>query len=116
MEHQVTPYIYVFIRKDLPLPQQVVQSSHACIEAAKSFLDNELEHPHLVVLGVKGEQQLYNSAQKLDKAGVRYRVFIEPDRNNEATAIATEPIFGEQRRLFRNYRCLGDTAQTEVLS
>ena len=116
MEHQGTPYIYVFIRKDLPLPQQVVQSAHACIEATKSFLDNNLEHPHLVVLGVKGEQQLYNSVQKLDKAGVRYRVFIEPDRNNEATAIATEPIFGAQRRLFRNYRCLGDTAQTEVFS
>lgn len=113
MEHQVTPYIYCFIRKDLSLPQQVVQSSHACIEAAKAFLDNELEHPHLVVLGVKGEQQLYNSARKLDKAGVQYRIFTEPDRNGEATALATEPIFGERRHLFRSYRCLGDTAPTE---
>lgn len=95
----------------------MVQSSHACIEAAKAFLGNELDHPHLIVLGVKGEQQLYNSARKLDKAGIQYRIFTEPDRDNEATAIATEPIFGEQRRLFRTYRCLGDTAPTEeVLS
>ena len=99
------------------MPQQVVQSSHACIEAAKSFLDKELEHPHLVVLGVKGEQQLYNSARKLDKAGIRYRIFTEPDRNDEATAIATEPVFGEQRHLFRTYRCLGDNTPTqEVMS
>ena len=94
----------------------MVQSSHACIEAAKSFLNNDLEHPHLVVLGVKGEQQLYNSARKLDNAGIRYRIFVEPDRDNEATAIATEPIFGEQRRLFRNYRCLGDTAPTQEVA
>ena len=116
MEHQGTPYVYVFIRKDLSFPQQVVQSAHAAIEAAKSFLDNELDHPHLVVLGVKDQQQLYKSAQKLDRAGVQYRIFTEPDRNGEATALATEPIFGEQRHLFRAYRCLGDTAQTEVLS
>jgi len=94
----------------------VVQSAHACIEATKSFLDNNLEHPHLVVLGVKGEHQLYNSARKLDSAGIRYRIFTEPDRNDEATAIATEPIFGEQRRLFRNYRCLGDTAPTQEVA
>lgn len=87
-----------------------MQASHACIESAKAFLDNELEHPHLVVLGLKDEQQLHKSAQKLDQAGVRYRIFIEPDRNGEATALATEPIFGERRRLFRNYRCLGNTA------
>lgn len=116
MTHQDTPYIYVFIRKDLSLPQQVVQSSHACIEAAKSFLSNDLEHPHLVVLGVKGEHQLYTAAQKLDKAGIRYRTFIEPDRNDEATAIATEPVFGEKRHLFRTYRCLGDNAPNKEVA
>lgn len=97
----------------MSVPQQAVQSCHAAIESAKSFLSNELEHPHLVVLGVKGEQQLYNSARKLDKAGVQYRIFTEPDRNGEATALATEPIFGERRHLFRAYRCLGDTTSTE---
>ena len=116
MTHQGTPYIYVFIRKYLSFPQQVVQSAHACIESAKSFLSNDLEHPHLVVLGVKGEQQLYNSARKLDKAGVQYRIFTEPDRNGEATALATEPIFGERRHLFRSYRCLGDTAPTQEVA
>lgn len=116
MEHQVTPYIYIFIRKDLSVPQQTVQSCHAAIEAAKSFLDNNLEHPHLVVLGVKGEHQLYTSARKLDEAGIRYRIFTEPDRNNEATAIATEPVFGEKRHLFRTYRCLSDNAPKEAVA
>lgn len=116
MTHQDTPYIYAFIRKDLSFPQQVVQTAHATIEATKSFLNNELEHPHFIVLSIKDEQQLYKAAQKLDKAGIQYRIFTEPDRNNEATAIATEPIFGENRRLFRSYRCLGDNPPKEAVA
>jgi len=99
------------VRKNLSFPQIVVQSSHACLEIGKSFLPDGLEHPRLVVLSIKDEQQLYNSAKKLDKAGIRYRIFTEPDLGGSATAIATEPIFGEKRRLFRSYRCLGDITQ-----
>ena len=115
MNHQVS-YMYVLVRKDLSTPQISVQACHACIEACRSFITNTSDHPHLVLLGVKGEQQLYNSARKLDKAGVQYRIFTEPDRNGEATALATEPIFGEQRHLFRSYRCLGDTAPTQEVA
>ena len=99
----------MLIRKDLPHSTQVVQASHACIEATKAFLtDQEIDHPHLVVLGVNSQEQLHNSAKKLEKAGIRFRVFIEPDRDNESTALATEPISGETRRIFKNYKCLGN--------
>jgi hypothetical protein len=103
--------LYCFVRKDLPHPQQVVQASHACIEATKAFLNDNLEHPHLVVLGVKDENQLKKSAHKLDLAGIQYRLFIEPDRNGEATALTTEVITSdEQRHLFRNYQLLKGVA------
>lgn len=98
----------MLIRKDLPHSTQVVQASHACIEATRAFLTDQAEHPHLVVLGVNSQEQLQNSAKKLEKAGVRFRVFIEPDRDNESTALATEPIGGETRRIFKNYKCLGN--------
>lgn len=88
------------------MPQIVVQASHAAIEAARAFLPENLEHPHLVVLGVKDESFIYKTAKKLDAAGIRYKVFIEPDRNDEATALATEPLFEEQRKIFKNYQCL----------
>jgi hypothetical protein len=96
----------VFIRRDLSHPQQVVQASHACIEATKAFLDYQLEHPYLVVLGVKDEPCLQKCANRLSKAGIQHKVFIEPDRDNESTAIATCPVFGEQRAFFKNYQCL----------
>lgn len=104
--HQGIPYIYILVRKDLPFPQIVVQSAHACIEATRSFLDSQTEHPHLVVLAVQDEQQLQRCADKLGDVGIKFRLFIEPDRNDEATALATEPVFGEQRAHFRRYQCL----------
>jgi len=99
--------VYVFVRKDLPHPQQVVQASHACIEATKAFLDPDLEHPHLVVVGVNDEHRLFKCANKLERAGVKFKMFLEPDRNDEYTALATEPVFGETRTIFRNYTLLG---------
>ncbi len=99
--------MYVFVRKDLSHPQQVVQASHACIEATKAYLDPQLEHPHLVVVGVNDESRLFKTASKLDKIGIRYKTFIEPDRDDEATAIATEPIFDDARHHFKNYTLLG---------
>lgn len=110
MFHQGTPYIYVFLRLDLPHGQQIVQASHACIEASKVYLtDSQLEHPHLVVLAVHDESRLLKAANKLQKAGIRFQTFIEPDRDNEATAIATEPIFGEDRQFFKNYTLLSSS-------
>lgn len=98
--------MYILVREDLSLPQKIVQSAHAAIESAKSFLGNELEHPHLVVLATKNEKTLYKSAQKLDQLGIRYRIFIEPDIGNEATALATEVVRGDNRRIFKNYQCI----------
>ena len=103
MEHQ-TPYLYCFVRTDLPLPQQIVQAAHACIEATKAFPSEE--HPHLVVLSAKNEEFIFKVAKKLDAAGIQYRIFIEPDRNNEITALCTEIISGESRSVFKNYQCV----------
>lgn len=94
----------MFIRQDLPIPQQIVQASHACIESAKAFPFEE--HPHLVVLSAKNQQALFKVAAKLDMFGIRYRMFIEPDRGDECTAIATEIVSGDTRNIFKNYQCV----------
>lgn len=42
-------------------------------------------------------------ARELRVAGVRYADFREPDMDNQATALCTEPLGPDRRRLFR--RC-----------
>jgi hypothetical protein len=97
--------MYVFVRKDLTHSQQVVQASHACIEASRFFLKPDIEHPHLVVIGVKNQNKLKKCIEHLQQLNIYYKEFIEPDIGNEVTAVATIPISGEIRTHLAKY-CL----------
>lgn len=101
------PYVYVFIRTDLSSPQIAVQSCHACIESAKAFHLEELDdHPSVIILDIKTEAKLNNVKNYLSSVGVKFVSFHEPDRDNELTSIATEPIFEDRRRLFKKFQLL----------
>jgi hypothetical protein len=46
--------------------------------------------------------------------GIRHAHFYEPDIENQLTALATEPLFGEQRNLMKKYQLLdGHVLDTE---
>ena len=55
---------------------------------------------------MKDEAALLKALKKLEDNGIRHTVFREADLDDQATAIATEPVYGETRRLFRNYQLL----------
>jgi hypothetical protein len=98
--------VYVLVRRDLTAPQQIVQACHACLEASRTFLATDSEHPHLVVCGVRDELRLGHFLERMRRSGVRFRAFFEPDLDNQLTAAATEPLRGPQRRVFRDCRLL----------
>lgn len=76
---------------------------HSILEAYRSgLISPKIPHPHLVYCGVKNEPTLHEYADKLASAGVPFCRFYEPDRGNELTAIATAPVYGDERRFFRN--------------
>ena len=95
------PYCYCLVRADLSHAQQIVQSAHSCLEAGKQFA--HAGETHLVALRVKNEQRLMRAAMELHAAGVKYAFFFEPDGNVGYTAIATEMIVGDKRRIFEKY-------------
>lgn len=100
---------YVFVRKDLSIPQIVVQTAHATLELARSGFCSNL-HPHLVVLEIDNEKNLLKIPEMLQQLDIRYTPFIEPDRNFETTAIATEPVSSDKRKHFRKFKLLkGDS-------
>ena len=96
------PYTYCFIRKDIPLAQQIIQAAHATQEITK-----KIEHPeqtsHFILLEASNEEQLNTIQMKLQDKGIRHEMFYEPDVD-EHTAIATEPIFGKDRNFFRKFK------------
>lgn len=96
------------MRRDLTLPQQVVQSCHAAIEVARSSITTEAVHPSVIVCGVKDEQKLLRSYQRLQALGLKCYAFYEPDFGDELTAIASEPVSGDDRSHFRQYQLLNE--------
>ena len=64
-QQQPTPhYFYVFVRQDLSLAQQIVQSNHATFEMAKSLDPSYNQIPFLVVIGVPDKTALFRVINK----------------------------------------------------
>ena len=66
----------------------------------------------MVVCGAKSEMSLLKERDVLEQQGIRHHCFYEPDPLDDSdepmgfTALASEPVYGEQRRLFRRWRVL----------
>lgn len=90
------PYIYVFIRTDIPIADQMVQVGHACQQSGALF--GCPENCHLVLLQVPDVWQLLSVENLCDTQKIKYTTFFEIDSVEEGgqsmgkTAVCTEPI------------------------
>ena len=96
-----TPYTYIFIRKDLSVEQQIVQASHAALEAGFRFTQPE-KTSHIVLIGIDGQEELEKISSYLIDENILHEMFFEPDYDGY-TSIATQPIFGEQRKPLKKF-------------
>jgi hypothetical protein len=96
----------VLVRADLPLPDQIVQVGHACLEAGRRF--QPADGCHIVVLTVTDQIALVQTIDRLTAIDVQCAAFYEPDNDFGLTAICTEPIADQRRRFFRNYPLWSD--------
>ena len=99
-------YMYIAVRRDLSVAQQVVQSVHAAIEACWPIHYDDLEHPSVIVLGVKSEESLNNFEKYVYDQNFHYETFREPDRNNEKTSVAVYAVGECDRHLFKKFQLL----------
>ena len=100
-----TPYVYIVTRRDLTIPQQLVQSCHAVLEISRNF-SKDFEHPHLILCTVKNERDLYKFISRLEANHISFATFHEPAIGNSLTAIATECVCGDKRKVFSNLRLM----------
>lgn len=99
-------HFYVVVRTDLPLSQQLCQAVHAAHEAGIRF-GNPNGISSVVVCSVPNEQRLISELERIESKGIKTTLFREPDIDNQATAFATEPIFGNYRRAFSKLEMWG---------
>lgn len=96
----------MLVRVDLPASQQIVQAVHAAYDAGRFFCGRDDTVPSVVVCGTSSEESLLREAGRLAAYGIRAVLFREPDRSNEATALATEPLEEAFRRIFSKWKLL----------
>ena len=96
------PYMYLFIREDLSIPQQIVQTAHAVDELGKR-IKSSANTNFMCLFGVKDESSLQMISEKLNQQGIDHEMFYEPDIA-AFTAIATRPLVGEERKIMKKYK------------
>lgn len=80
------------------MAQQLVQLGHACLQQKAPAKVNSL-----ILFEVKNEDHLVQTKAYLDSRGIDSYMFFEPDYDTGYTAIATEPIEGEDRKMFAKF-------------
>lgn len=100
----------MFIRKDLPIEQIIVQTAHAALESGIHLKhDKDNEPSSLIVLQVKSQKELEKSHARIESLGIETIKFFEPDWDYGFTSFATPPITSENRHLFKKYRLFHGT-------
>lgn len=62
-----------------------------------------MEHPILVVCSVASENSLLKQSKYLESMNIDFKLFREPDMDNQATALGTAPISKTQKHIFNKY-------------
>lgn len=97
-------YVYVFVRQDIPLAQQIVQSNHAVLSMATLAWPHPEVIPNIIVIGVPDTAALERVQAKLRANAVQHFAWREPDYDFGFTAIATGILSNEQRQVLAKYR------------
>lgn len=95
----------MFVRQDLPIAAQIVQTNHATFEMAYTLPQSADEvTPSIVLIGVPDTKALLKVIQKLKLNHIEFSEFHEDDDDMGLTAVATVPLSEEQRFALRGYK------------
>lgn len=98
-------YFFLFVRQDIPVEQQIIQTNHATFEMAYTLPQSvDLSTPHIVLIGVPNKKALKKVISKLRLNSIEFSVFDEPDDDLGLTAVATVPLTEEQRAILQQYK------------
>lgn len=95
--------LYVLVRRDIPIAQQLVQAAHAAAEAGRTFYKAEHGIASLIVLTVPDVRALHAARARIEGKGVQTLLFHEPDYGIGDSALSTEPLLDEQRKYLASW-------------
>lgn len=96
-------YIYVFVRQDISLAEQLVHAAHAAYHMG-SEIPPLAGLPSLVMIGIPHVGSLAKVRTKLRDNGIAHYIWCDPDTEYGPTAIATRPLSAQEKSALTNYR------------
>jgi hypothetical protein len=84
-----------------------VQTAHATLEATRAFVTDDNRYK-IVVFGAKSEAKLQSIIEEASSHNIKTVAFTEPDMQFQTTAVATEPLCDEKRKIFARYKLLSE--------
>lgn len=96
-------YIYVFIRQDLTIAEQLVHLGHVAYHTG-NMIDEMDGIPNLIVVGLPHAAAVLKCIKKLFFHNIQHQTWHDPDTSYGITAIATVPLTPEEKVVLANYR------------
>ncbi len=97
-------YIFVFVRQDISLAQQAVQSLHAMHKMVRVLRPDYDDTPNIVYIGLPNRASLEKALEKLKAHQIVHARWDEPDFDLGFTSIATAPLSNQEKSVLSNYR------------
>lgn len=107
-------YVYIFVRQDLPIPQQIVQSNHATYALASLYGHDGDCMPNIVLIGVPDREAILRVSEQCSENAIPHYTWNEPDWDYGITAISTAAIRGNKRLAFAEYQLWNTFAISSV--
>jgi|SRR5271157_5124123 len=96
-------HMYLFVRQDISLRQQSVQSNHVSFLAGR-VLASTTGTPNLVYIGVPDQAALRAVMGTCMQNGILYEKYEEPDGGMGLSAVITTPVSASQRPIFSGFK------------
>ena len=97
-------WCYVFIRTDIPIAQQIVQTAHSAYESGRG-LGKHVPFPRMVLIAVKNGQELEDALDDCSQF-IQCYPFYESEQGLDITltSFTTRPVSFDERVIFKSYK------------
>lgn len=96
-------HMYLFVRQDVSLRQQSVQSNHVSFLAGR-VLASTTGTPNLVYIGVPSQAALRAVMDMCTQNGIAFEKYEEPDHGMGLSAVITVPVGADKRSVFSGFK------------
>ena len=92
---------YIFVRQDIPIEQQIIQTNHATLEMSK--ITGIKDIPSICLIGVPNWMELDKVRKHLKLNEIKYAEMNDTDFDFRVASVVTVPLEEDRRKVLKGY-------------